>query len=677
MKHLFKSIVCLMLVASAAAQAQDAFYVYQNDGHFDGFFYDEVEKIRYSKLDTLGFEHEVYVQEIVTADSTYRFMLTAIDSIGFVQPEIKYNPNVRRVREEGILDYVGYHDEENMRLYFYGTTPEDKLPHVGDVLLDFDLEEGFCGKVTEVDDGGLSIIVRYAPLESMREVFQRFVCVEQYDHNSQGELVRSRVAGMPQLTRGNWDKSMAKARDDFDFSLFDINFNGHLPVGFEENFSMAVDINAHVAMRLKGSYNISYLDPIYIGLLFTSDVSLGMGVTIDGELKKIIESSTDFIPGIPIPAAAPIFELRNIPGLFARGDIHLKFSANLVNIPLSQVWHKIEFNDDWLPSLSFGKSKKTLAEQKEEAGSASPSAYMEFNGYLQTGVHAPLTLSTNRWLSKICKAEFGTHLYIGPKLSGNLQVDFTEIMKQGVSFYNAHKNSALKLTPLSVDFETKATMSGWWGKEKKVTFGDGSITVIRDYGLYLFPEFDRWNEVKDPHDSKGNVLEGQFAGIFCKNRNTIFPYQIGIRVFRKYSDKEYEPIGDIWEDREYRTGSTWNYGEKWLESENMLDHPHFNLDYLGSAGGGEVRLRPIFRCGSFVLEGSPDYECWAGEYFRAEKDEVEIPCEIGEEICVGIDTNMKIGSVSDSTIFIPGMESIRHITTAIFSSRSIPSSNFR
>ena len=75
-----------MLVASAAAQAQDAFYVYQNDGHFDGFFYDEVEKIRYSKTDTLGFEHEVFVsQEIVTADSTYRFMLTAIDSIGFVQ----------------------------------------------------------------------------------------------------------------------------------------------------------------------------------------------------------------------------------------------------------------------------------------------------------------------------------------------------------------------------------------------------------------------------------------------------------------------------------------------------------------------------------------------------------------------------------------------------------------
>lgn len=36
------------------AWAQDAFYIYQNDGHFDGFFYDQVESINYSKIDTLA-----------------------------------------------------------------------------------------------------------------------------------------------------------------------------------------------------------------------------------------------------------------------------------------------------------------------------------------------------------------------------------------------------------------------------------------------------------------------------------------------------------------------------------------------------------------------------------------------------------------------------------------------
>ncbi|MBR1668639.1 MAG: hypothetical protein IJ693_10240 [Bacteroidaceae bacterium] len=91
-------------------QAQDenaAFYIYQNDGHFDGFFYDEVEKISYSKLDTLGMEHDDYVSQIiVTADSTYLIMLSAIDSVGFVQPEIRYNPRLRDMRKEGMLGYL-------------------------------------------------------------------------------------------------------------------------------------------------------------------------------------------------------------------------------------------------------------------------------------------------------------------------------------------------------------------------------------------------------------------------------------------------------------------------------------------------------------------------------------------------------------------------------------------
>ena len=43
-------------------RAQDenaAFYIYQNDGHFDGFFYDEVLKMSYSKTDTAGVEYDV------------------------------------------------------------------------------------------------------------------------------------------------------------------------------------------------------------------------------------------------------------------------------------------------------------------------------------------------------------------------------------------------------------------------------------------------------------------------------------------------------------------------------------------------------------------------------------------------------------------------------------------
>lgn len=106
MNRIVRLISCCLLFATAtAAVAQtetQAFYIYQHDGRMNGFFYDEVEKMTYSRFDTLGIEHDDYIsQEIVTADSTYRIMLSAIDSIGFVQPEAKFNPRLRIYSQEG------------------------------------------------------------------------------------------------------------------------------------------------------------------------------------------------------------------------------------------------------------------------------------------------------------------------------------------------------------------------------------------------------------------------------------------------------------------------------------------------------------------------------------------------------------------------------------------------
>ena len=45
---------CSIFNELKAQTETDAFYIYQNDGHFDGFFYDDIIKISYSRLDTLG-----------------------------------------------------------------------------------------------------------------------------------------------------------------------------------------------------------------------------------------------------------------------------------------------------------------------------------------------------------------------------------------------------------------------------------------------------------------------------------------------------------------------------------------------------------------------------------------------------------------------------------------------
>ena len=114
-KHILA--ISFILTICQTMQAQDAFYIYRNDGDFDGFFYDQVKRIGYSKTDLEGNEHDVFVvQEVETLDSLYRIPLAAIDSVGFVQPEIIPDIGdrlvclhllIRRIGENALLRHRG------------------------------------------------------------------------------------------------------------------------------------------------------------------------------------------------------------------------------------------------------------------------------------------------------------------------------------------------------------------------------------------------------------------------------------------------------------------------------------------------------------------------------------------------------------------------------------------
>ena len=60
-------VVVFMLIAGQTMWAQEAFYIYRNDGDFNGFFYDDVKSMRLSKIDLDLTERDEYVvQEIET-----------------------------------------------------------------------------------------------------------------------------------------------------------------------------------------------------------------------------------------------------------------------------------------------------------------------------------------------------------------------------------------------------------------------------------------------------------------------------------------------------------------------------------------------------------------------------------------------------------------------------------
>ena len=221
---LLRTLLLFTVVVSFAnlhVQAQDAFYVYRNDGDFNGFFFDQVVRMECTKVDLQGVAHEDYViQEIETLDSLYRIPIAAIDSIGFQQPEIKLNPNLKDMEEEGLHEYIL---SVSKRLIYNGdgtsrhqrqinlnkNLPASLLPKVGDVLVDFNEdfisaktgENSFSGKVSEVElFQNEYFVVMLEPLTDLGDVFVQFITTEQITIDEHGNA-KHRLAGWSQNKR--------------------------------------------------------------------------------------------------------------------------------------------------------------------------------------------------------------------------------------------------------------------------------------------------------------------------------------------------------------------------------------------------------------------------------------------------------------------------------------------
>ncbi len=144
-------ILLASLALSGMAQTiGDAFYIYRNDGQFNAFFRDEVDSIAYSyyDLDSVRYE-EVVTQLIYTADSIYKIPLAAIDSVGFVQMEKEYQPEVMRMDKSWLPYVVGITDNS---IKFKSSTPKVFLPEIGQVIVaetyESPFETGFAGRVS-------------------------------------------------------------------------------------------------------------------------------------------------------------------------------------------------------------------------------------------------------------------------------------------------------------------------------------------------------------------------------------------------------------------------------------------------------------------------------------------------------------------------------------------------
>lgn len=503
MKYIFGMLLALSCSIQAMAQAiedGEAFYIYRNDGDFDGFFYDDVQEMRYSKIGIDSLEYDDYmVQEVVTADSIYRIPLSAIDSISFVQPEIVFNPRLKHMDELGMLQYMlprYWYMPDLIR--FDPQMPRDLIPTVGDVLVSFDEEtfpekKGIGGKVVSVDIYDDEINVSIETLTSLHDIFTRFITIEHLTAAPDGSQ-KVRMAGYRQMQEA---MSPRKKAISYDSDIF--KFNGTLTHEFKhgDHGSIAASLDVGIRVGVSVCYDID-IDHIFMKTSMRENLSLqtGFAAQFSGDWEPPLAEKLQKALAIRFPAQFPIFETHPIPNVFfrANGTLALKTTLPKISYNAKQL---VIFSDRTGSMLNcrFNDNVQFLEPNQDfiEASGAS----LSLSGFMQAGIKFTADIATNSWVKDFFHGDIGLTTYVGPKISGSLECDLAQLAKG--NFYESFSNSALNFSLCNIDMEASASIFCKGVGSDKEKFGEASY-AFGESQCFFVPKLETFNVTQDEDD---------------------------------------------------------------------------------------------------------------------------------------------------------------------------------
>ena len=623
--------ISFWLLAIGFINAQEAFYIYRNDGDFNGFFYDEVQELRYSQLSIDSIENDRYVTyEVVLADTIYRIPLAAIDSIGFQQPEVKFNPRVKFVAREGLSQYITQVDDSKV---IFLNLPSNLTPQQGDVLIGLptdanakekykDVGGSFSCVVMGIEKSSGYLLVSGRPVESLAEVFEQFVTVEQIGVDKQGNI-RRRIAG---CTPDGFPRK-APAEDD---GLNLINLSGTFTRSWNPDDNCSVDISAdmNLIVRFRASYNINWWRFVAsLSQEFITKVKPSFGLSYSRGFEF---ESNDLLPvslgEIVFPAACPIFAVNPVPCLFVRGEgkaeARLKMPAVRLGIGMRYTYD----TDNFFPlSCNLLLSEQKGDELTEDM--LDLSAELSLSGYVQTGIKFSGDISTASWMKKVLRSAIGVYLYVGPKVGGTLSLAKADLNGGGLSLYKSLAASNLNVALPALDLEAKATVSVFSKDEKEKTFYNKSWAFFADT-VFMAPSFrdpivkvdDETMYVKLPSDQKACLGYQQVAVGLSRNDpdNPYVAYTTAeIPYDRKTERLSYQiPLASLraTEYEVYPLVKTWSFAPMEAEPKETVIVPpvvHFSQDSL--IFGATTNLTQTIEVTSNVVSPDNIYASWTNE----------------------------------------------------------------
>ena len=526
-------VQCSMLNVAKAQTEPEAFYIYRNDGDFDGFFYDRVVRMNFSKVGIDSVEYDYYVvQEIETPDSIYRIPLAAIDSIGFQQPEIRFSPKLKNMDELGITPYV---TEAGTRLGISKSIPSDLLPKVGDVVAGFNSDiypqemasgwdenniHNYVVKIASTseplpwyheDDNSYYFVVE--SIDDLSDVFDQYITVEDIVVDDQGRALR-RIAGCH-------SNGMPRRADSGSSDLNLINIDGTITRSWNPSSDISIDLSAEMSLKvgMHVAYNISWRRA-YVKL--SRDMSLSVKPSIGFAVSKNFEFQVGdlakFLKAIPFPASFPIFQTAPLPDWFIRGGGTLEARVTFPKMKFGMGESIIVDTDlPYFPvryELYKNVDEETTPDGIVDTGNTS----LKLFGYFQTGLKFKANVETASWLQSILAASIELDLYCGPRVDAgvfDIFVDHTE-GKPGVNY------GEIKVKKLAIDLEAKASAALMWRDPEEKTFFSTEWAFGYDT-LYSLPKF---TELCADY-SEGNGID---ASAHIPNK-TFLPYRVGLGMY--------------------------------------------------------------------------------------------------------------------------------------------------
>ena len=303
----------LGIQTASAQQTQDALYIYRNDGGFNAFFFGDINRIEYSKIDTLGVEQDDYVvQEVWALDTVYRIPLNAIDSVAFVTPETKYKADVFRP-DKSIADYIVASDSSTW-FRLASNTPETLIPKKGSKILIYEeskyIPYGFCGLVTSVSVDADGYMVSTDDVE-ITDIFEQVVIKTAGAPNSNQTRIRAAsdevgIDSKIPLTFPHIKKEFGMKKKQSVFSEIFDNFD----VVAEAGQSISLDVQPTLYVRA-----FLLINPL-VGVSYDSfvkmDLDTKISVNLSGKLSSRLDiPAFDLVPNEALKAADYLFGYIN------------------------------------------------------------------------------------------------------------------------------------------------------------------------------------------------------------------------------------------------------------------------------------------------------------------------------------------------------------------------------